>query len=71
MTCKICLKEGSVRIGALQCIFIYFGLNLRNEDRGGGGGGTKVYIFGKVSLLGEFQNQSQMSYKRKAFVAEA
>ena len=40
---------------------------------GGGGGGTKVYIFGKVSLLGVqiFQNQSHMSYKRKAFVAEA
>ena len=40
---------------------------------GGGGGETKVYIFGKVSLLGvqKFQNQSQMSYKRKAFVAEA
>ena len=36
-------------------------------------GGTKVYIFGKVSLLGvqKFQNQGHMSYKRKAFVAEA
>ena len=41
-----------------------FGLNLRNED---GGGGTKVYIFGKVSLLGvqKFQNQSHMSYKKE------
>ena len=53
--------------------FYIFGLNLRNEDWGGGGGGAKVYIFGKVSLLGvqEFQNQSHMSYKRKDFVAEA
>ena len=50
--------------------FYIFGLNLRNEDWGGG---TKVYIFGKISLLGvqKFQNQSHMSYKRKAFVTEA
>ena len=70
MTCKMHLKEGSVRIGVPQHIYI-FGLNLRSEDGGGGG----VYIFGKVSLPGvhKFQNQSHMSYKlkRKAFMAEA
>ena len=39
----------------------------------GGLGGGKLYIFGRVSLLGvqKFQNQNHMSYKRKAFVAEA
>ena len=52
--------------------FYIFGLKLRNEDWGEGGG-TEVYIFGNISLLGvhKFQNQSHMSYKRKAFVAEA
>ena len=87
MTCKMHLKEGSVRIGVPQHIYI-FGLNLRSEDGGsihfwkglftwswGGGRKAKVYIFGKVSLPGvqKFQNQSHMSYKlkRKAFMAEA
>ena len=45
MTCKMCLKKGSVRIGVPQHIYI-FGLNLRSED------GAGVYNFGKVSLLG-------------------
>ena len=67
MTCKMCLKACSVRIGVSQHIFLYLGLTI---DREGGGG---VYIFGKVSSLGvqKFQKQSHMSYKRKAIVAEA
>ena len=84
MTCKMRLKEGSVRIGVPQHIYV-FGLNLRSEDRGGvyilgkvsllgvGGAGAQLYIFVKVSLLGvqKFQHQSHMSYKSKAFVVEA
>ena len=87
MTCKMRLKEGSVRIGVPQHIYI-FGLNLRSENGGGsiqfwkglftgslGRGRQKYTFFGKVSLLGvqKFQSQSHMSYKlkRKAFMAKA
>ena len=69
MTCKMRLKEGSVRIGVPQHIYI-FGLNLRSENGGsihfwkglftgswgGGGGGRQKYTFLEGSLYWESKN---------------
>ena len=71
MTCKMRLKEGSVRIGVPQHIYI-FGLKLRSEDGergeytflerslywelGGGGGGRQKYTFLERSLYWESKN---------------
>ena len=39
MTCKIRLKEGSVRVGVLQHIFIYLAITWETKIGGGGGEG--------------------------------
>ena len=51
--------------------FCTFAPTLRKINRGGGGGG-KVYNFGKVSSLEVqiFQKQSHKSYKKKVNVEE-
>ena len=67
MTCKMHLKEGSVRIGVPQHICI-FGLTLRSEDGGGEytflerslywelGRGRQKYTFLERSLYWESKN---------------
>ena len=51
--------------------FYTFAPTLRKINRGGGGGG-KVYTFGKVSSLEvqKFHWQSHRSYKKKVYVEE-
>ena len=65
MTCKMCLKGV---LSELVCYntFHIFGPNLRSIDQGG----AIVYIFVKVPSqeVQKFQDQSQMSYKRKAIL---
>ena len=54
MTCRIRLKEGSVRIGVPQHIFIYLALTW--EMKIGGGGGRQKYTFLERSLYWEYKN---------------
>ena len=66
------VKEGSVRNGVLQHIFIYLA-STREAKIGGGGRGEYTFLerplFTGSPKIPKYQ--SHMSYKRKAFVAEA
>ena len=71
MTLKIHLEY--VRICVSQHIlYIWPYMYVVNNKLEGGGGGAKVYTFGKVSSLGvqKFHHQSHRSYKKKVIVAE-